>query len=287
MLEIRRWSVFLLISFCLVITLPHPVSAPPITSTFRLGPPIALDQNLTLHTADVDIEVNTVLQDEDYYYYTNMEGVYYIQSTSTGNYSIAFPLPSQYPGQVISSQTEIFMNGQQIQYQVYNSSDLEFNTYLDPNDFDWFLDREVPTAVFNSTILSDSESILGISLSCHLEGWGNFFGFSYWVDTDDFWIPYSIQSVRLIVNNFEYLDQFEFIPLENLTTTISGDAQVGRWFLDSNDFGENEVGFRCQQYEYNLPTYGNPIEQYGFLVPVIILVSIVVIAYAYLRKGEP
>ncbi len=131
----------MLISFCLVTTLPHPVSAPPTIGTFRLGPPIALDLNLTLLIADVDIEVNTVLQDEDYHYYTNMEGVYHISSTYTGNYSIAFPLPSQYPGEVLSSQTEIFMNGQQIQYLVLNASDLEINTYLDPNDFNWFLDR--------------------------------------------------------------------------------------------------------------------------------------------------
>ncbi len=131
--------------------------------------------------------------------------------------------------------------------------------------------------------MSDSESILEISLSCHLEGWGNFFGFNYWVDTDNFWIPYSIQNISFIVNNYEYLDQFEFIPLEDLTTTISGNAQVGRWFLDSYDFMENEVGFRCQQYEYNLPTYGFPIEQYVLLILVIILAGIVVIAYRYLR----
>ncbi|MHA1908152.1 MAG: hypothetical protein ACW98Y_12710 [Candidatus Thorarchaeota archaeon] len=285
MSEFRRWSIIILISFSLIVFLPRPVPAPPFAGGFKLGPPFALDQNLTLVDAVVDIEVTSDVQDEDFHYYTNMDGVYYIQSTYTGNYSIAYPLLSATNPHILSSQVEFFWNGQQIQYLVLNSSDLEFNNYIDPNDFSWFLDQDIPTAVFNSTIVSDTESILGMSLSCHVEGWGNFFQISYWVDTDDFWIPYSTQTVSLIVNNYEFLDDFEYTPHENLTVSTSGNAKVGRWSLSTYSFEAKEVGFTCEQYEYHLPYFEPSIEPQILLV-VIVLLGVTTFAAYRLHKEK-
>ncbi|MFW9848120.1 MAG: hypothetical protein ACFFF4_03215 [Candidatus Thorarchaeota archaeon] len=274
-----RIVILLIISFGFLVSAPVPVEAPPAWTYFKIGAPIDMENNLSMSKANITIDVTpTTNEDEDYLFSVEVNGTYIITSTNDGAHLIAVPLPMRF---VIESSTEFFLDGESVDFQAMKAATVSQSYHLSAQLADFFL-PDMQLAILNLTFPQETEITLDVSLDILIDGWGNDFILSYWVDMYDCYFDWPSQTIDLKVELTTGRDDFWFIPEQNMDEVTTATLRSAKWVL-TDWITDNEVAVQFHNYDYVLPTFDStdPIRFWLLPIVVIVIVFVIIAGLAY------
>ncbi len=278
-MKTSRIIIIVLISSVFLISTPNPVEAPPVWTYFRIGAPIDIENNMSMSMVNITIDITpTTNDDEDYLFSAKLNGTYKFISTNNGAHLIAFPLPS---GFVVESNTYFFLDGVAVDFQSENATTVAQSYHLSAQLADFF-HPHMQLAILNLTFPEETEASLDVSLDVLINGPGNDFILSYWVDMYDCYFDRPDQTIDLNVELVVWRDDFWFIPEQNLVQLNTSTSRTGTWHI-TDWVTENEVAVQFHNYDYVLPSFNwtDPLRSWLPQIVVIVIVVLIIAGLAH------
>ena len=280
--QIRSISLFVLIIIWVGFT-PIMVRADPIVLCyFNTVPAIPLDSNVAMPWADVNISITPKYkQTTNYIHNVTLSGLFYFESNETKNIPIAFAFPSSWRENaggtnVDDCEFDILFNGEHMDYWMVESEDLVIPDSLYELSWIEIITSSYSFAVFDTPLFANEIGVLQVLTSFSMIVHGDYFYFNYCVGTAKSWDYYTLETVRITITNTIPIGEHNFTPIDSLTVIDNFPSITGKWDLNMSEFEENDVGFQCEQYNYDRQTVVVTVGAIAIIVPVF-LVSIYVI----------